>query len=407
MGNITSKTYAPENMTGTTWTYHAAKKHAVLTAGPESFSYDANGNAVTRNGNTVSWTAYNYASSLSSGLESASFAYGPDRSRWKMNYVNGGVTETTYYVGRVLEKVLSGGVSDYRHYIFAGGNPVAVYSRKSTGTNAITYSLDDHQGSIETLASPAGVLIANESFTAFGSRRSASTWTGSPTDRAILDGITRQGFTFQTALGSMGLNHMNGRVQDSVTGRFLSADPFTTHWYSSQAFNRYTYVRNNPMRFRDPTGFYDSQEDPEEEKDRDTADSGGGGGIETVIVNGQRGSGDGGASGGTGGNSGRHPPRPHDPAEADMNVVNSLLLEIEVLGRKAEEALRSGNSMMLRVFRSQIANRNSDLYKELYGVDMPPEIFYPFPEGDNAYDPPKGSDGNSPVPDYFSASLQI
>jgi hypothetical protein len=39
-----------------------------------------------------------------------------------------------------------------------------------------------------------------------------------------MNGVTREGYTFQTVLGSMGLNHMNGRIEDSVTGRFLSPD---------------------------------------------------------------------------------------------------------------------------------------------------------------------------------------
>jgi RHS repeat-associated protein len=169
--------------------------------------------------------------------------------------VNGGASETTDYIGRLLEKVTTGGVSDFRHYIFAGNRPVAVYSRKSSGTNGITYLLLDHQGSIETLASSTGTTVANESFTVFGSRRNAATWTGAPSDRATLDGVTRQGYTFQTVLGSIGLNHMNGRVQDSVTGRFLSADPYITSPTEAQAHNRYSYVLSNPLTLVDPTGF--------------------------------------------------------------------------------------------------------------------------------------------------------
>ncbi len=53
---------------------------------------------------------------------------------------------------------------------------------------------------------------------------------------------------------SMGLIHMNGRVMDSVTGRFLSADPFVQFPFDSQSFNRYSYVRNNPLSATDPSG---------------------------------------------------------------------------------------------------------------------------------------------------------
>jgi RHS repeat-associated protein len=68
--------------------------------------------------------------------------------------------------------------------------------------------------------------------------------------------ITRQGYTFQTVLGSMDLIHMNGRVEDSFTGRFLSPDPHVPDPGNTQGYNRYGYVNNNPLTFVDPTGFY-------------------------------------------------------------------------------------------------------------------------------------------------------
>jgi hypothetical protein len=48
---------------------------------------------------------------------------------------------------------------------------------------------------------------------------------------------------------------MNGRVQDAITGRFLSPDPYITEPGNTQNFNRYGYVYNNPMSLVDPSGF--------------------------------------------------------------------------------------------------------------------------------------------------------
>ena len=48
---------------------------------------------------------------------------------------------------------------------------------------------------------------------------------------------------------------MNGRIQDAVTGRFLSPDPFVTETVSTQGYNRYSYVMNNPLTLIDPSGF--------------------------------------------------------------------------------------------------------------------------------------------------------
>jgi RHS repeat-associated protein len=70
-----------------------------------------------------------------------------------------------------------------------------------------------------------------------------------------MDAISRQGYTYQTVLGSIGLNHMNGRVQDAMTGRFISADPYITEPTNTQNYNRYSYVYNNPLTNIDPSGF--------------------------------------------------------------------------------------------------------------------------------------------------------
>ncbi len=53
----------------------------------------------------------------------------------------------------------------------------------------------------------------------------------------------------------MGLNHMNGRVQDAISGRFISPDPFVTEPGNTQNWNRYAYVYNNPLTYIDPSGF--------------------------------------------------------------------------------------------------------------------------------------------------------
>jgi RHS repeat-associated protein len=70
-----------------------------------------------------------------------------------------------------------------------------------------------------------------------------------------MNAITREGFTGQTVLGDMGLNHMNGRIEDAAAGVFLSADSYVTQPGNTQAFSRYAYVYNNPLSYADPSGF--------------------------------------------------------------------------------------------------------------------------------------------------------
>jgi uncharacterized protein RhaS with RHS repeats len=49
--------------------------------------------------------------------------------------------------------------------------------------------------------------------------------------------------------------HLNGRVYDPMFGRMISADPTVPDPFDPQAFNRYSYVGNDPLTFTDPTGF--------------------------------------------------------------------------------------------------------------------------------------------------------
>jgi len=109
---------------------------------------------------------------------------------------------------------------------------------------------------VSGIISADGTSFVKESFSAFGARRSACDWKSAITagDQALINTVTRHGYTWQTALGNMGLNDMNGRVQDAVTGRFLSADPYITQPDNTQNFNRYSYVLNNPLRYIDPSG---------------------------------------------------------------------------------------------------------------------------------------------------------
>jgi RHS repeat-associated protein len=257
-----------------TYTYPAAgqpRPHAVssitgtfngITNPP--FSYDANGNMTDRasTGANIAWRSSNYPSSISAtdatGSENLSISYGPDRQRVGLNYNGPSGYTTAYYVGGLIDLVFTAGVADYRHYIYAGNEPIAVYSRTAAGAITMRYMLEDHQGGVSAITSNAGATDVDESFSAFGNRRNPTTWSGAPTttDLNTIASISRQGYTFQTALGqSMGLNHMNGRVQDAILGRFLSPDPHITDPSNAQSYNRYSYVDNSPLSYTDPTGF--------------------------------------------------------------------------------------------------------------------------------------------------------
>ena len=251
---------------GATWTYDPVHKHEVTQAGGSSYSYsyDLNGNMTSRQGSSISWSSYDSPAAISAGsgstAESVSFLYGPDRQRLQQIYSGNGTTEITRYLGGLTEVIASsnGAISNIRNYIVGNGSTVAIYTYTPNGGNTLNYVLTDHQASVAAITNSSGGVVVGESFTAFGARRNPSTWLGSAStsDLTTAAGITRQGYTSQTQLGLwMGLNHMNGRVEDSIVGRFLSADPHVSDPLDTQNYNRYSYVNNNPLSYVDPTGF--------------------------------------------------------------------------------------------------------------------------------------------------------
>ena len=204
-----------------------SRPHAVTAAGGEAFTYDRNGNLTARNGLAQDWASFNLPVTLRKPGVQAQLAYGPDRERWRQvaSYQNG--TETTHYVGGLLEKesTTSTGLTYWRHYVPTPGGSTVVISRNSNGTGATTYVIPDHLGSSDTLLNESGGTVAKESFGTFGTRRGSNWSAATAPDWAGIANTTRQGFTGHEMLDNVGLVHMNGRVYDPGLGRFLSADP--------------------------------------------------------------------------------------------------------------------------------------------------------------------------------------
>jgi RHS repeat-associated protein len=65
--------------------------------------------------------------------------------------------------------------------------------------------------------------------------------------------LLERGYTGHEHLPEFGLINMNGRMYDPLIGRMLSPDPFV-QGVGTQGYNGYSYARNNPLSYTDPTG---------------------------------------------------------------------------------------------------------------------------------------------------------
>jgi RHS repeat-associated protein len=210
-----------------------------------------------RNGSSITWYSFDMPATINSGSQSSQFSYGPDRRRFKQFANYSGGTETTYYIGGLLEKLVTPVRTHFRHQIMSPDGLVASYVRKDDSTEGISYFTKDHLGSVDSISNASGTTIL--SYDPFGKRRNAATWVGAPPagDMTSIANASRHGYTEHEMLDNLGLIHMNGRVQDPLLARFLSPDPSVPYPDITQSFNRYSYVQNNPLSRVDPDGFDD------------------------------------------------------------------------------------------------------------------------------------------------------
>ncbi|WP_444901861.1 RHS repeat domain-containing protein [Microbulbifer sp. SSSA007] len=116
----------------------------------------------------------------------------------------------------------------------------------------------DHLGSVDLLTEEGANVIQQMSFDVWGQRRNSSDWSAlSQSSLAGFDTVnTTWGYTGHEMLDAVGLIHMNGRIYDPRLGRFMQADPFVQAAADTQMYNRYSYVRNNPVNATDPSGYF-------------------------------------------------------------------------------------------------------------------------------------------------------
>jgi RHS repeat-associated protein len=258
-GDITSRSDVGSYTYG-----NSSHPHGVTAAGSTSYTYDANGNVLTRNGLTNTWASYNLPTLLQSSVSgttlTSQLSYGPEHQRYKQIATELNGTETTLYVGGILEKMTASttGVTYWRHYVPTPLGTTILVSRNSDLSTTTSLILSDHLGSSDAIVNGlTGSLNVRESFSPFGLRRQSNWTAGVPSywDQVAITESTRHGFTSHEHLDNVGLIHMNGRVYDPVTGRFLSVDPDAGNPGSSQRLNPYSYVGNRPLVATDPTGF--------------------------------------------------------------------------------------------------------------------------------------------------------
>ncbi len=216
---------------------------------------------LSRGDETIAYTAFDkpYALTNANG-ETTKFYYDGNNNRYKKKTSS----YETLYLDKIYERKLysSSGTDEYTGYFYFGDKLVAMQILQGESkTKSYRYVHTDSLDSISLITDENGDIVEQRSYEPFGEIRSIDY--GNGIVPANTTNITNRSFTNHEQIGEMeGLIHMDGRVYDSTIGRFLSADIHVPHPYSTQSYNRYSYVRNNPLGFTDPSGYTDEENAP-------------------------------------------------------------------------------------------------------------------------------------------------
>jgi RHS repeat-associated protein len=228
--------------------------------GDTTYTYDENGNQIERTGSLalrsyqkLDYNDFDMPYQITSGEEGidrsvTSLEYTATGQRVRERTTNSGITTERVYIGNLYqrtENMLTPSTAEHRYKVLVGSRQVAEIVRRGNDgeDDDIFYLHDDHLGSTTGISDASGGF-EQRSYEPFGTMTSSGTATG-----------VRSSFTGHDADTAVGLVNARGRLYDPKIGRFISPDPFVTNPSSSQGWNRYSYVLNNPLTFTDPTGF--------------------------------------------------------------------------------------------------------------------------------------------------------
>jgi RHS repeat-associated protein len=130
----------------------------------------------------------------------------------------------------------------WKYYYYATSIRIALRV-KSTSSDQVFYLFGDHLGSTSLVVDPNGNPVNEMRFKAWGEMRYE--WGASITDYT---------YTGQREETDLGLTYYNARWYDPYLNRWNQPDTIVSDQNSILDWDRYSYVRNNPIRYSDPTG---------------------------------------------------------------------------------------------------------------------------------------------------------
>jgi len=214
--------------------YDAANEQIQFNSSTPNLSYDANGNLTNDGTNTYTWDARNRLTAINGPGVSASFVY--DALGRRTSKTISGVTTQYLYDGNDIVQEIGGGAVGATY--LRSLNIEEPFVRQSSNNE---FYHTDALGSVLTLTGQTGAIQTSYNYEAFGK----TTISGSSSNPFQYTGRENDG---------TGLYYYRARYYIPLLQRFTAEDPFPAVRVIPQTLNRYPYVLNDPLSYRDPSG---------------------------------------------------------------------------------------------------------------------------------------------------------
>ena len=234
----------------TTYTYNAGGQLIMETspAGSVIYTYDDNGNLVSRTGDKTVTYSYDKENHLlratiqkggSVTVESYTYDYAGNRTSKTVNE-----TDTIYYVTDV-----SGDLPQVVAETDEAGNNTTFYTRgedliSMEKGDEICYYLYDGHGNVRILTNAGGRITDRYSYDAYGNLLEKE----GDTENEFL-------YTGEQYNANTGLYYLRARYMNPSTGTFISMDSYQGSIYDPVSLHKYLYANANPVMYKDPSGY--------------------------------------------------------------------------------------------------------------------------------------------------------
>lgn len=220
----------------------------ITNAASKVMSYDTNGNIL--NDGEICYT-YNDANRLkevrkcTGNVLIAEYTYNFAGQRLsKKVYENGIFKYMLLTVNDIYDlKINADGTEEQTTYYKANDELIAHKTTKN-GASTLSYHHNDHLGSASVVTNTTGAVVEETKYLPYGSVRAGGT-----------ESLTgRYQYTNQEKDSETNLIYYGARYYSPILGRFVQPDSMLPDIYDPQQLNRYAYVKNNPLKYTDPSG---------------------------------------------------------------------------------------------------------------------------------------------------------